>query len=941
MRPRSPGDRGAGIARRLLRRLGVELHPGEAPMVLTLFATFFLCLCFQYAAKSVRQATFLDSFGAQQLPLVYLAVAVLTVPIVYLYGRLADRLSPVQLTVLTCGSTAAGLVIFWWLYGKPADWVPFVFYLWITVAMALNLSQIWALAAQFFDPRQAKRVFAFLGAGSLLGAVAGGLTASLASQLVDTRAALLAAAAVLLAAASLAAFSARLAGASPRPGAAERRQPVRALAEVARSPQLRTMAVAFGLSIVVAQIVDLQFNWVVERATTGLDERTAFFGNFYSLTGLAAVIFQLLLTSRIQRGRGVGFALRVLPVTLSAGTIALLVASGFFPALLLAAGLVLKVSENGLRYSLDQATRELLFLPIPDALRTKAKAVIDVLVQRGAKGLAALLLLPVVFGWLSPIEFGWLSLALIVAWLTVLPIVYRRYVDAYRQSLRSNAVDTDLPIDLTDARTLEVLIQCLGSADSRQVLHALELLASHHRGHLVPPVLVYHDDPQVRLQTLQILAATRRDDAVPLVEKRLRDEDPEVRAEAIRVLASLRHVDTSSLMLPRLDEPDPAIRAAAIACVANLGDAGMAARAGRTLRDMLSDTQPGTRVEAARCLGALHEPSHNDALLQLLYDPEPAVVREAIASVRRRVARDGVSSIYMPTLISLLRDRQLKHEVRESLIAFGEVAIPALVHFLNDVDEHVWVRRAIPKTLIRIGTPAARAALVESLAGQPDPFLRRKILEALNSGPTAEPLPPVLAGAIEVQIRDEAARYLQVLADVYALEKEPRAAGLLCRLLHDRLESHLKNLFGLLALLHPPEHIWAAYRSLTAAGSATRGHALEYLDNTLSGDRRRAVFAAIEAQPMADKLRQAGRLFSTLQRGYAEVHACYLGRPESEDADSCFLTAAALHGICTERLSALYPEVHRLAAEADDPFVEETARWAEKRIAGSAGTPKP
>ena len=76
----------------------------------------------------------------------------------------------------------------------------------------------------------------------------------------------------------------------------------------------------------------------------------------------------------IQRGRGVGFALRVLPVTLGAGTVVLLIAGGFFPALLLAAGLVLKVGENGLRYSLDQATRELLFLPVPDSLRTKAKA---------------------------------------------------------------------------------------------------------------------------------------------------------------------------------------------------------------------------------------------------------------------------------------------------------------------------------------------------------------------------------------------------------------------------------------------------------------------------------------------------------------------------------------------------------------------------------------
>ena len=931
---RTAGDRGAGIARRLLGRLGVELHPGEAPTVLALFGTFFFCLCFQYAVKSVRQASWVDNFGAERLPIVYLLVALLTVPLVFFYDRLADRLSPGRLTVLTCGSTAAGLVLFWWLYGLPAQWVPFVFYLWITLVIALNLSQIWAFAARLFDPRQAKRLFAFLGAGALLGGIAGGQLAVLASELAETRTALLGAAAMLLVAAGLVALSEALArpetrrGVAPRPG-----EPVRALGEVKRSPYLRIIASVFVVSIVVAQVIDLQFNWVVEQATSGLDERTAFFGNFYSVTGIAAVVFQLVLTARIQRGRGVGFSLRLLPATLGAGTIALLVAGGFFPALVLAAGLTLKVGENGLRYSLDQATRELLFLPIPDPLRTKAKAVIDVLVQRGAKGLAAILLLPVVFGWLRPIDAGWLSLALIGLWLVLLPGLYRSYVAAYRQSLERAKADAGLPIDLDDVRTLEVLIQSLGSSDSRQVLHGLELLSSHGRGHLVPPLLLYHDDARVRRETLRVLAATQRDDAVALVERRLRDEDPEVQAAAIRVLAALRHVDAGALMLPRLAEPDPEIRAAAIACVVDLGDEAMAAQAGEALRDMLGDERSSTRIEAARCLGTLSEPAFRDELLQLLYDRDASVVREAVGSIRRRLGRDGACSIYLPTLISLLRDRRLKYEAREALVAFGESAIPALVHFLNDSDEHPWVRRAIPKTLVRIGTPAATAALVEVLARQSDPFLRRKMIEALGSRRPPVPLPQELAGGVVVEIRSEARRYLQLLADRAALAGEDAAGpGLLGRLLQGRLDDSLRNLFGLLALLYPPEPIWTAHRSLTETGSATRGHAVEYLDNTLAGDCRRAVLAAVESQPLEDKLLQAKRLFAVRQRAPAEVVAACLGASAASDADASFLSAAALHAIYTHRLASLYSEASRLAAETADPFVRETAAWVLNRI---------
>ncbi len=573
---------------------------------------------------------------------------------------------------------------------------------------------------------------------------------------------------------------------------------------------------------------------------------------------------------------------------------------------------------------------------MPRTLRAKAKAVIDVLVQRGAKGVAALLLLPVVFGWFSPLAAGWLSLALIGLWLALLPRVYRAYVDAYRESLHQETVDSDLPIDLNDVRTLEVLIQSLGSSDNRQVLHSLELLASHGRGHLVPPLLLYHDDPRVRRATLKVLAETGRADAMPLVERRLSDQDPEVRAAAIRVLASMRHVDACSLMLPRLDEPNPAIRAAAIACVSNLGDEPMAARAGEALRDMLRDERTECRKEAARCLGALAEPTYRDELLQLLYDRDSGVVREAISSVRRRLARDGGLSLYLPTLVSLLRDRRLKHDVREALIAFGEGAIPALVHFLNDPDEHVWVRRAIPKTLSRIGTPAARFALIENLGQQSDAFLRRKIIEALGSdAPDRGALPSDFEPLAE-EIRTEAKRYLQTLCDLDSLDGgRSRADDLLCRLLRERLDDHLSNMFGLLAILHSPEHMRAAQRSL-AADAQSRANALEYLDNTLSGSLRRTVLAAIDDQPLRDKLQDAERLLGVDRLDPAAALRRYLEDPQPGDTDRSFLAAAALHRVYTDGLSSLYPEVRRLAGGGAHEFVIETARWVAARLESSA-----
>ena len=77
--------------RSLLRRLGVQLHPGEGALCAALFAMHFLVLAFQYAAKSVRQATYVYELGADQLPYVYLLIAVVSFPALRLYGRLVDR----------------------------------------------------------------------------------------------------------------------------------------------------------------------------------------------------------------------------------------------------------------------------------------------------------------------------------------------------------------------------------------------------------------------------------------------------------------------------------------------------------------------------------------------------------------------------------------------------------------------------------------------------------------------------------------------------------------------------------------------------------------------------------------------------------------------------------------------------------------------------------
>jgi AAA family ATP:ADP antiporter len=405
-------------------RLGIDMRPGEGVSAALLFLYFFLIITFQYASKSVRQAEYIDRLGAEALPLVYLLVAVSSLPFLMVYGLFCDRLPRHHLIAATSVTVALSVLGFGWFLDQPGNWAPVAFYVWISIVYVLNVSQFWSYANHVFDPRQAKRLFGFIGAGGLLGGVAGGQVATLATRLVGARFSLVVAAVVLLLTAVLiyvihAVRGGRLAPDAGAAGMAKLAQARGGFKVIRRSRHLRLITATMLVTVVVAQVVDLQFSSAVEQSTTTLEQRITFFGNFYSIMGLAAFAFQLLFTARIHRALGIGVALRVLPGTLAFGSGAVLLAAAGFPGLLLPAAMGLKVAENGIRYSLDQATRELLFMPIPSKARLKAKAMIDVFVQRLGKGVAAVILLPVTLGLLPALQAGWIALALIAGWLGI------------------------------------------------------------------------------------------------------------------------------------------------------------------------------------------------------------------------------------------------------------------------------------------------------------------------------------------------------------------------------------------------------------------------------------------------------------------------------------------------------------------------------------------
>jgi hypothetical protein len=281
-------------------------------------------------------------------------------------------------------------------------------------------------------------------------------------------------------------------------------------------------------------------------------------------------------------------------------------------------------------------------------------------------------------------------------------------------------------------------------------------------------------------------------------------------------------------------------------------------------------------------------------------------------------------------------------------VAQGVNAIEPLLLFMGSLDEQIWVRRAVPKTIALIGGQRGADALLESLDGDGDAMLRAKIIEALVYMRTRDTAIQFKRRAVTQHLRREAAAYLRLLADLWAVSslhearlegplavwrKDGRVPTLPQQLLAHRMSRTVGNVFGLLQLSECPEDVRAAQRSLLSNQPRLRARSLEYLDNTLSGSVRRDVFAVIDDAPPEDKLKRAEQFFGLSVQSPEDTIERLIRIDPWHDPSAIGIVLAALYSVWSEGMSSLFPVVRSLAEFSEDEMVRETAEWVSRRVA--------
>ncbi|UJR83050.1 hypothetical protein [Sandaracinus amylolyticus] len=799
--------------------------------------------------ETARDALYLARHPPASLPVVYVALALVAGGVSWVVQRIPDGARPARRLVVILAVGALVSTAFAIAAQRTDSGWSTALYVWSGVFGMISTSSMWAWMSARSDVGHARRDFARIGVGGLLGAIVGSLAAAVIGHLASSAWSLVAAACALVIAAIGVAWTGRgepavIAESLPAKAAGVRAQ--------ARYAVLLFVFVSLGAAVLTAG--DVVFKATIAEHTARGD-LAAVFGVLSASTSGAALVVQLALTPFLLRRFGLQTAMIVLPATLSAF---LALGIGGAPTL---AAVGLRASAGALQHSLHGTAIELLFMPFELDLRRRLKLTFQTVGHRAGQALGALTVaLALVLGGSasSPAVLS-IVLGLALSWIAIAMGTHRRYLTIFRSRLDGFEPDPRIPLPspALGAQALETVLRAL-SLDATKCLSALRLLERHGRPELVPTSLLAHPSTAVVVATIDLLVRASRTDASAHLVRLLASADDAVRGHAAAALLELgaSTLDVEALLSDR----SAAVRAVARVVLATRAGEDAAARLAE-LVDAAESADLETRIAVLRALS--HAPARPEldvlvARLAARGGPEIADELATLAISRPHPALAGV-------LVDRLPARATRAAVHAALVAIGDAGLDALVARIGQ-DAPRATRLLLPDAIAAHLTPRAGAALRDWLESEADGAVRYRILRAMGRfAREGGPLPHDVARTMD-RLLDRTLRRLVKLASwrahVHArygdLARTDAHVALLDALLLDKQRATMERAFRVIGLRglrgEDPEVL---FRGLRAGDRTSRESARELLDHALDGRVHDALLALTDDEPAASQASRA------------------------------------------------------------------------------------
>ena len=830
----------------------LSVEPGEETRTALLFLLFFLASMVFVMGRTARDALFLTQFPVNWIAYMWVAYGVVSSGAALAYGWISPRVSRERLTIVFSLAAALSYLAVRVAVESELGWAIAFFYVWAEVIANLFVIQAWAITNDLHNPRSARRLFGLIGAGRILGMLLSGfVTGALVRALGTPNLIVVVAGTMVLFAVLVRVIAKRHKLPKATINRSVKIKPVALDARRTTDNTHRRYAILLSVMLLVIFIAltvgDYQFKAIAKLTYSNRDDLASYMAGFYAAMGALAFVFQVFITPRILKHLGVVAALLTMPLAFLSSTAVLLGAP------ILPVATMMKLSDNGLQYTIHDATIQLLYFAFPSKTRTRVRAILDAMVKPLGYSLGGVVLVL-----LSPIPLpgetaaslsgriahvGLISLALGVLWVGVVPFVRRAYVASLQRSLARRQSDPTEETELTvDSSLRKVLLDTIRTGMPGQVVFAVERLAASDPEAAAEqlPSMTNHESPLVRAHALHLAQQLGIPGASGLARALLADPDADVRSAALETLGVILGEDAVDEVEHFVDDDaHPRLRDTAIVTLIRHGGLPGVLVGGARLQLMLKSPDAGMRAAAAGILGAVGQRSLARTLRPLLRDPSVAVRRSAA------IAAQGNSASSLTTdLLAALPERRLTKPVVRALISLGPTAIPDLVHNLEDVTTPRIARLNLPRVLHGIGTPEALVALRNNFDDL-DEGVRQKVLASASRLREALSASALSTSALLPLIEQEIAEHT-ALRDGFLRIRPWLARPLLDAHMRAELRGHIVRIMRLCEQAYPREHVSAARRGIFSSDASKRANALEVLDNVLDRSKRMAILELVD-----------------------------------------------------------------------------------------------
>lgn len=856
-----------------------DVRAGERRLVLLAFAVLLLTISAHTMLETARDALLLAKMPRRALGVVYVVIAILTLPTGAVAASLGERLGPKR---ALCGSLVVAAVSVLFVRALPASpSTAMVLYVLTGLIGAVLVPQFWAFTGGLFTVAQGRRLLGPIASAGVVGGLVGSSIAAIAVMVIPTRQLLFVASGVFVLAAITLFFSnTDRAAIEAAPRTTQRRASMfsrAAMRELGEDPFVARIAGLVALSTAAVLALDYLFKWSVAE-TVPARELGRYLATYYAMLNGISLVMQLFVGGALVRRLGVTAAAMVTPVLLSTSALAMAVTGGSPSTILVAKG-----TDGALRHSVHRITTELVYLPVPAETRARVKPFIDGALARFAQAITACFLLGLAeAGQLTRGRMVGLVVFLCLAWLALAANTRAPYLAVFRKALAREPGFDSGHTDSLDFATVEMLIERLGSPVPETVVAAAEVLVRRGRQRVIPALLLYHPAPSVLVYALEMFGGSDRTDFLSLAEPLVGHADEKVRMAALRALSRRGRVD----LLERIAAKEgPRIRGYVTVWIelrsAEEGDRSF--DPDRVTELLEARTERAERTEDDETLreGVLaaiaDAPPRSDLadlLLRLWDESNPAespalLVESARAELVARAAASQADPRLADRLVARLARRVGREEIRGALVKLGDPAFHAIQAALASPTTPRPLRVHLPRTLSRFGTARAAEALLACIETDKDGFVRYKAIRGLGRL-VAENRLTVDRARVEALAAQNLVEHLRLLGLSVALGAPPakpvvgdarRAEAtkrFLAGLLDDKMRQSLERSFRLMKIAHPLEDIHAVHMAALSSDKRARANAGEFLDTLLTRRHERTLRALLRI--VTDDLEPADRV---------------------------------------------------------------------------------